>query len=381
MLDFSFTEEQDMMRKMVQDFARKEIAPGYKERVKTRTIPRELIKKMAALGILGMNVPEKYGGQPQPAVTVGLVMEELAKSAADAALLMFFTCGQAGLIMFGPEETRQEWLPPMVRGEKMVVVCATEAEAGSDLGGLQAMARRDGDYYILNGKKNRTSFAYMGNAAIVLARTNPASKMISTFLVPLDSPGVTMTPIYDMGTESTVPGIVTFEDVRIPKKYLLGDEEGKGFTQMMRSFDYNRALLALITVGAAEVSLEETCAYTRQRVQFGKPLANFQAVSFKLAEAATYLEMTKWLCYRTLWMKDKGIRHSKESGMVKWFGPKIACDIIHDCLLTHGHYGYTKDLPFEQRLRDTMSVELGDGTAEIMKLIIARDIIGREFVP
>jgi cyclohexanecarboxyl-CoA dehydrogenase len=381
MLDFSFTEEQNMIRSMVRDFAQKEIAPGYKERVRTESIPREMIKKMADIGLMGLNIPEEYGGQPRDAVTVGLIIEELARHATDAALLVFYNYGPARFIMLASDDVRKEWLPAMARGEKMVIVAATEAEAGSDLGNLKTTARKDGDCYILNGEKNRTTFAYQGHATIVLAKTDPASRRITPFLVPLDLPGVSIARIDDMGVESTLCGIVSLEDVRIPKKYLLGDEEGKGFVEAMITFDFNRVFLALMAMAKAEVSLEETCAYTKQRVQFGKPLAKFEGISFKLAEAATYVELGRWLCYRALWMKDNGMRHSKEAAMVKWWCTRTAFNIIHECLLTHGHYGYSKDLPFEQRLRDVVSVEIGDGTTEVMKLIITREILGREYLP
>jgi len=184
-----------------------------------------------------------------------------------------------------------------------------------------------------------------------------------------------------MGAESIGGGIVSLEDVRIPKKYLLGDEEGKGFIATMRTFDCLRVFGAITAMAKAEVSLEETCEYTKQRVQFGKPIAKFEGISFKLAEAATYIELGRWLCYRALWMKDNGMRHSKESAMVKWWCTKIAFNIIHECLLTHGHYGFSKDLPFEQRLRDVVVMQIGDGTWEIMKLIIAREMLGKEFLP
>jgi cyclohexanecarboxyl-CoA dehydrogenase len=379
MLDFSFTEDQIMMRNMIRDFALKEIVPGYKERVKNQTVPRELIKKIAAMGLLGLNVPEKYGGQPQNAVTIGVVLEEIAKYAEDAALVVSYTLGQADFLKIATEEVKAEWFPAMVQGDKVVLVAATEADAGSDLSNLKTTARKDGDYYILNGEKNRTSFAFLGDGAIVLAKTQPASKRISAFLVPMDLPGISKTLIEDMGVESTCAGIVSFEDVRLHRKYLLDDEEGNGFLEMMKNFDCNRVFLSLMSLAKAEISLEETNEYVKQRVQFSKPLANFQGISFKLAEAATYLEMGKWLCYRTLWMKDQGLKHTRESAMVKWFCPKIASQIVHDCLLTHGHYGYSKDLPFEQRLRDTIGQEIGDGTAEVMKLIIARDMIGKNF--
>jgi len=381
MLDFTFTEEQNMIRTMVRDFAQKEIAPSYPARIKAESIPREMIKKMADIGLMSLNIPEEYGGEPRDAVTVGIVLEELARHAEDAALLVFYNYGQASFLTLAPDEVKEEWLPAMARGEKMVLVSATEAEAGSDLANLKTTARKDGDYYILNGEKNRTSFAYLGDATIVLAKTDPALRRITPFLVPLDLTGITKAHIADMGVESTSAGIISLEDVRLPKKYLLGDEEGSGFVEIMRYFDINRILLSLMALGKADVSLEETCEYAKQRVQFGKPLAKFEGISFKLAEAATCIELGRWLCYRTLWMKDNGIRHSKESAMVKWWCSKMAFNIIHQCLLTHGHYGFSKDLPFEQRLRDVVVVQIGDGTWEIMKLIIAREMLGREFLP
>jgi cyclohexanecarboxyl-CoA dehydrogenase len=381
MLDFSFTEEQNMILSMVRDFAEKEIAPGYRERVREQAIPREMLKKMADIGLMGLNIPEEYGGQPRDAVTVGLIIEELARHAEDAALLVFYGYGQANLVMLASDEVKEEWLPALAQGEKMVIMGFTEAEAGSDLRNVKATAKKDGDYYIINGEKNRVSFAYLGDATIILAKTDPASRQLTLFLVPFGLPGITRSRIDDMGVESTSAGIVSFEDVRIPKKYLLGDEEGKGFAETMRAFDVNRAFLSLMALAHAEISLEETCAYTKQRVQFGKPLAKFEGISFKLAEAATRIELGKWLCYRTLWMKDNGLRHSKEAAMVKWWCTRTAFNIIHECLLTHGHYGYSKDLPFEQRLRDTVGDEIGDGTAEVMKLIITREMFGREFLP
>ena len=381
MLDFTFTEEQNMIRSMVRDFAQKEIAPGYKDRVKAQSVPREMIKKMADIGLMGLNIPEEYGGQPRDAITAGLIMEELARYAEDAALVVFYNYGQANFIMLAMDEVKEEWLPAMVQGEKMVLVAVTEAEAGSDMANMKMTAKKDGDGYVLNGEKNRTTFAHQGQATIVLAKTEPASRRFTPFLVPMDLPGITIARIDDMGVESTLAGIVSFEDVRIPGRYLLGDEEGKGFVEMMRTFDYNRVFLALMALAKAEISLEETCEYAKQRNQFGKPLAKFEGISFKLAEAATHIELGKWLCYRALWMSDNGIRHSRESAMVKWWCTARAFDIIHNCLLIHGHYGYSKDLPFEQRLRDVVGGEIGDGTAEIMKLIITREMLGREYLP
>ena len=379
MLDFTFTEEQNMLRSMVRDFGRKELASTYKDRVKAGRIPVEMIRKFGELGLLGLNIPEQYGGQPKDAVTVGVVLEELARHADDGAWLVFNNYSLAGIVGLAQEDVKQEWLPAMAKGEKIVLMGATEAEAGSDLGNLKTTFKKDGDYYILNGEKNRVTFATQGQAIMALAKSEPASKRITPFLVPFDVPGVNIEPIEDIGCQSIEGGIVSLQDVRIPKKYLLGDEEGRGFHATMRTFDCVRAFGALESLAKAEVTLEETVNYAKQRVQFNRPIAQFQGVSFRLAEAATYIELGKWLCYRVLWMKESGIRHSREAAMVKWWCPRIAFKIIHECLLIHGHYGYSTDLPIEQRLRDSILTEIGDGTAEVMKVIITRDMFGRDF--
>jgi cyclohexanecarboxyl-CoA dehydrogenase len=380
MLDFSFSEEQNMLRTMVRDFGRKELASTYKQRVKSGHVPPEMIHKMADLGLMGLNIPEEFGGQPRDAVTVGVILEELSRHADDAAWLVFNNYALAGMISLGSQEVRKEWLPAMSRGEKIVLMGATEAEAGSDLANLKTKVHSDSLGYVLNGEKNRVTFATQGQALMVLAKTDVNSRKITPFLVPLDLPGVSIAPILDIGCESTGGGIVSLEGVRVPAKYRLGDDEGKGFQAVMRTFDCIRAFASLEALAKAEVTLDETVAYTKQRNQFSRPISKFQGVSFRLAEAATQIELGKWLCYRVLWMKDRGIRHSKESAMVKWWCPRTAFQIIHECLLIHGHYGFSQDLPIEQRLRDSILTELGDGTAEIMKLIIARDLLGREFV-
>jgi len=380
MLDFNFTEEQIMLKNMLKDFGSKELAPTYKDRVKEERIPKELIKKVADLDLLGLNIPEEYGGFPKDAVTTGVILEELARHADDGAWLPFNAYALSGIIALGCEETKREWLSAIAAGEKIVCMGATEAEAGSDLGNLKSTFRKDGDDYILNGEKNRVTFATQGDAMMALAKSDLSSRRITAFLVPFDFPGVTIDKIEDIGCESTGGGIVSMEDVKVPKKYLLGDEEGKGFQATMRTFDCIRAYGALESLAKAETVLNQTIEYARQRVQFGKPISKFQGTSFRLAEAATYLELGRWLCYRVLWLKDNGLPHRKESAMVKWWCPRTAFNIIHECLLIHGHYGFSKDLPIEQHLRDSILTEIGDGMAEIMKLIISRDIIGREFV-
>jgi cyclohexanecarboxyl-CoA dehydrogenase len=381
MLDFTFTEEQNMLIAMIKDFGiREKLSETYKDRVKAERIPPELIRKVAGLGLMAMNIPEEYGGSPRDAVTNGIVIEELAKFADDASWLVFNNYGLAGIIGLGNEEIRREWLPAMASGERIVTMGATEAEAGSDLANLKTTFRKDGNHYILNGEKNRVTFAPQGHAVMVLAKADVTSRRITPFLVPFDLPGISIAPIMDIGCEPTGGGIVSLEDVRLPAKYLLGDEEGKGFQATMRAFDCLRAFGSLQSLAKAQVSLQQTIEYVKHRVQFGKPISKFQGTSFRIAEAATQIELGRTLCYKVLWMRDAGLTHRKESAMIKWWVPRTCFNIIHECLLIHGHYGFSKDLPLEQALRDSILTELGDGTAEIMKLIICRELIGREYI-
>ena len=222
----------------------------------------------------------------------------------------------------------------------------------------------------------------VAQAAIVFARTEGrgGARGVTSFLVPLDRPGVSRSPLRDLGCRLMQRAVLSFDGVRIPESHRLG-QEGTGFYQVMRGFDYNRIMISLGCLGTAEVSLDETMAYVRERRAFGRPLAQFEGVSFPIAEAATQLEAAKWLCYRGLSLADRGLPYTKESAMAKWWVPKIAVEAIHQCLLFHGHYGYTEELPFEQRLRDVMGFEIGDGTAEVTRMIIARELMGRESLP
>ena len=184
----------------------------------------------------------------------------------------------------------------------------------------------------------------------------------------------------DLGSRAVGRAVLAFDHVRIPASHRMG-AEGAGFYEVMRGFDFNRVLIALASLGAAQASLDETMQYVRERKAFGRPIVQFEGVSFPIAEAATHIEAARLLCYRALWLADRGERHTKESAMVKWWAPRLAVEVIHQCLLLHGHYGYTDELPFEQRLRDVIGLEIGDGTAEVMKLIVARELMGRESLP
>jgi cyclohexanecarboxyl-CoA dehydrogenase len=280
------------------------------------------------------------------------------------------------------DEVRQRWLPPMVRGEAVLAIGLTEPSVGSDAANLACRAVREGDEYLITGEKSGISLGLAADAIMLFATTNPAARArgVTAFLVPLDLPGVSRSALRDLGARAVGRAVLSFDHVRIPLSHRLG-EEGTGFYQVMRGFDFNRVLIALACLGAAQTSLEETMAYVKERRAFGRAIVQFEGVSFPIAEAATLMEAARLLCYRALWLADRGERHTKESAMVKWWAPRLAVDTIHQCLLLHGHYGYTDELPFEQRLRDVIGLEIGDGTAEVMKLIVARELMGRESVP
>jgi cyclohexanecarboxyl-CoA dehydrogenase len=277
---------------------------------------------------------------------------------------------------------RARWLPPIVRGEAVVAIGLTEPGVGSDAANLACRAVREGGEYVITGEKSGISLAMAAHAVMLFARTDPAGKArgVTAFLVPMDRPGVSRSPLRDLGSRCIGRAVLSFDHVRVPASHRLG-EEGTGFYQVMRGFDYNRVLIALACLGSAQASLEETMTYVKERRAFGKPLVQFEGVSFPIAEAATYIEAARWMSYRALWLADHGRPYTKEAAMVKWWGPRLSVDAIHQCLLLHGHYGYTDELPFEQRLRDVIGLEIGDGTAEVMKLIVARELMGRESLP
>jgi cyclohexanecarboxyl-CoA dehydrogenase len=337
---------------------------------------------MAQLGITGICLPEAYGGLEADCVTTGIAAEEVARGDFNCGYALIENCLNAAIFQSANDTLKSAWLPGMARGEHIVAIAVTEAGGGSDAASMQTRALRHGDEYIVTGEKSGISMIMPASAVIVFAKTNmqAGARGVSAFLVPTDLPGVSRTALRDMGERAIQRGSLFLDDVRLPREYLIG-EEGQGFYLVMNGFDYSRVIIALMCIGAAGQSLDETIAYVKQRQAFGRPLAKFEGVSFPIAEHATQLEAARWLCYRALWLRDQGAPHAKEAAMVKWWGPKVAVDAIHDCLLLHGHYGYTQDLPLEQRLRDVIGLEIGDGTAQVSKIVVTRELFGREYLP
>jgi cyclohexanecarboxyl-CoA dehydrogenase len=381
-LDFTFTPEQEELARTVRTFAARELAPRSREWDRSGEFPAATWRRMGELGLLGLRIPVAYGGVDADFVMVGIAMEETARGDFSCTYGIQLSA-LAGEILGknGHPDVCRQWLVPTASGEKAIALALTEPSAGSDAAALQCRARRDGDGWVITGEKSGISLGVVAHAAIVFARTGgERARGVSAFLVPMDAPGVARDRLRDMGSHAVGRAVISFDGVRVPGTHLIG-AEGSGFQQVMRGFDYNRVAIALACLGVAQQSLDETMAYVKERTTFGRPLAKYEGVTFPIAEAATQLEAARLFCYRALWLADRGQAHTKEAAMVKWWAPKLARETIHQCLLLHGHYGYTDELPFEQRLRDVIGLEIGDGSAEIMKIVVARELMGRETLP
>lgn len=383
MLDFSFTEEQEEFRKILREFARSELLPNYMRWDREAKFPRELWRKMGELGLTGLRVPVNYDGSGADCITAGIAAEEIGRGDFNLtyAVMLNSLIGEI-LTQHASEDLKREWLPPMARGEKVIGIAITEPGAGSDAAALRTRAERRGEFYVISGEKSGISVATVADAFIVFAKTsqNQGAKGVSAFLIPADLPGIERKGYEDMGNIPIGRGSIVFDNVKIPVQYRIGDED-KGFYQIMNGFDLSRILIGLQCLGTAAQSLDETVEYVKNRYAFGQPIAKFEGVSFPIATHYSQLELVRWQCYRGLWLRDKGKSHTMIASMCKWLGPKVAREAIHECILLNGHYGYTKDLPLEQRLRDVIGLEIGDGTAQIQKIVIARELLGREFKP
>jgi cyclohexanecarboxyl-CoA dehydrogenase len=382
-MDFALSDEQQEHRDRARAIATKRLLPEYRTREKAGRIDPDLRRELGAAGLIAPEIPVEFGGRGLDRVTSGVVTEEIGRGDINVAYLQVVgsLVGQILAANARPEVARQ-WVPRICSGEEIVGIGLTEPHAGSDAGMPRLTAVRDGGDWVLTGVKS-LSFGRDAAAVVVFARTGPSEqrgKDISAFLVPLDLPKVTREPYSDMGTTAVGRGAAHLDGVRIPADHLLG-EEGRGFTQVMQGFDFSRALIGLQCIGCAQQTVDETWEYVSTRQAFDQPLSKNQGVAFPLAEAETLLTAARLLCYQTLWLKDAGLPHTSQAAMSKWWAPKTAYDVITQCLLLHGQYGYRTELPIEQRLRDVLGLQIGDGTAQIMKLVIARQRVGRELAP
>ncbi len=383
-MDFSLSEDQVAIQDTARRFAADRLAPDYQKRESDGGFDRDLLREMGGLGLIGIALPEEYGGLEQDSVTTGVVIEAIAEGDFNVSYIQLITNLLGAIVAkHGERDVAAEMLPKLCAGEDLIALGLTEPGGGSDAANLVVKARREGDDYILDGEKTSCSMADQSQEIMVLARTGTADEKahgITAFVARLDSPGVSTGRFEDMGTTVVGRGSVFFDGVRVPGERRLG-KEGDGFRQIMNGFDYSRALIGLQCIAAARASLDETWEYIQERQAFGQPIAKYQGVTQPLAEAETLLEAARLVCYKTLWLRDHDMPHTAEAAMCKWWAPQVAFDVIHRCLITHGHYGYAKDLPHQQRLRDVLGLQIGDGTEQIQKMIISREKIGRVAVP
>jgi len=377
-----FTEDQKRFCSWIKEFAAREISPGARERAKLDHVVPGLIKKLADAGLLELTPSPRFSSQPKDFVTVGITFEEICRIDFSLMIILLAQVLVYSMAEWMSEELREQLLPAAARGEKFLCFANTEPDCGSDATAIRTRAERNGDSYIIQGEKTSVSGGMQADAFFMTAKTGPeqGAKGITLFYVPLDSPGISRSRFNDMGNLPATRASIYLDGVRVPLHFRIG-EEGEGFSKVMRTFDFSRVLVGLSAIGLAEASLSETVDYVKTRMAFGAPLSKFQGVSFKLAEDATLLEASRLISYKALRLRDEGLPHSKEAAMAKWFGPECAVRAIHDMLLIWGHRGYSEANPIEQRLRDAISAKIGDGTAEIMKLIIARELVGGRFGP
>jgi cyclohexanecarboxyl-CoA dehydrogenase len=375
-----FSEEQIAFRDTAERFARERLAPDYQKREQVGRVDRALVRVMGRIGLIAPELPEALGGLGASSVTSGMIAEAIGYADLNVAYVQILGSLNGKIIAsHASPELRAAWIPRLISGEVLIALGLTEPRGGSDAANLALSARRDGERYILNGEKSSISMADQADAVVLFARTGAVedrARGVSAFLVPMDTPGIAISRFSDLGSKAIGRSSIFFDEVAIPAANRLAGE-GAGFVQVMQGFDFSRALIGLQVLGAAQASLDESWAYIQERHAFGALLSANQGVTFPLSEGETMVAAARQLCYHTLALKDAGRPHTAEAAMCKWLGPKTAVEVIHQCLLTHGHYGWSLDLPHQQRLRDVMGLEIGDGTAQIMKMVIAREKLKR----
>ena len=380
-MDFRLTDEQELLRKSVREFAETEIRPHVRHWDERAHFPSELIPALARLGLMGIQVPERYGGASLSAVDYCICIEALARVDPGVALSVAAHNGlcAAHILLFGSEEQRQRYLVPLACGERLGAWALTESTSGSDAGDMHTTAVLDDQDWVLNGSKTFTTHGRSGHVLVVMAVTDPSrgSKGVSAFIVEKGTPGFTPGTKEDkLGMRSSETCEVRFENCRIPSSQLLG-REGEGFVNALQVLDAGRIAIAALSVGLAEGAYDAALRYARQRKAFGKAICEFQAIRWKLADNATRIEAARWMTYRAAYLKDQGVRTTVESSMAKLFASEIAVKAADDCVQIHGGYGFMKDYPAEKYFRDVKLTTIGEGTSEIQRLVIARSLLSR----
>jgi acyl-CoA dehydrogenase len=376
-MNLTFTEEQEMMRKMVRDFAQKEITP-FIEKMEKGEFPRAIVRKMGELGLMGIPVPEKYGGAGMDFTSYIIAIHELSKvSAAVGVILSVHTSVCTNPILyFGTEEQKQRYIPKLASGEYLGAFCLTEPSSGSDAASLKTRAVKKGEHYVLNGSKVFITNGGEADVYIVFATTDPAlgAKGIAAFIVEKNTPGfIVGKDEKKMGLHGSRTVQLTFEDLHVPAANMLG-QEGEGFRIAMANLDVGRIGIATQALGIAEAAFEAAAAYAKTRHQFGKPIAAQQGIAFKLADMATSVEASKLLVYRAADLRSKGLKCTLEASMAKLFTTRTAVDVTTEAIQVFGGYGYTEDYPVERFFRDAKVTEIYEGTSEIQRIVVSKHL-------
>lgn len=375
-MNFELTSEQSMIKRTIKEFADEEVAPGAIERDKTKKFPAEIFNKLGELGMLGLPFPEEYGGAGADTISFAIVTEELSKACGSTGIgySAHISLGGAPINLFGTELQKQEYLVPICTGESLGAFGLTEPNAGSDAGGTQTTAFLDQGEYTINGSKCFiTNASYAKHLALTaITGEKEGQKDISAIIVPTNSPGFSVIDNYDkMGLNASNTTELIMENVKVPRENLLG-KEGEGFKQFLITLDGGRIGIGAMAVGIAQAAYEKALHYAAERKQFGKPLSKFQAIQFKLADMAMKIELARNMVYKAAWLKDQGRPFSKEASMCKLYASEIAMEVADQAVQIHGGYGYMREYEVERYMRDAKLLEIGEGTSEVQRMVIAR---------
>ncbi|WP_422123137.1 acyl-CoA dehydrogenase [Planococcus sp. X10-3] len=377
-MNFDLTQEQQMIKKTIKEFADKVVAPGAIDRDRSKEFPTEIFKQLSDMGMMGLPFDEKYGGAGADTTSFAIVTEELSRACASTGITYsaHISLGGAPLNLFGTDEQKEKYLTPICTGESFGAFGLTEPNAGSDAGGTETRAIEDGDDWVINGSKVYITNASHAKHLAITAITGmvDGKKEISAIIVPTDAEGFTIIDNYEkMGLNASNTTELVLDNVRVPKSNLLG-KRGDGFKQFLVTLDGGRIGIAAMAVGIAQAAFNRALTYSKERKQFGKTLSEFQITQFKLADMAMKIELARNMVYKAAWMKDQGRPFTKEASMAKLYASEISMQVANEAIQIHGGYGYMKEYEVERYMRDAKLLEIGEGTSEVQRMVIARQI-------
>ena len=380
-MDFELNGEQQQFRELIHEFVAREVKSRARETDERGEFNWTAVRKMGPLGLLGLEVPEEYGGAGMDAISAAIAVEELGWGCGSTALAISAHNGLAlgPIVNYGTEEQKQKWLPPLATGQgKLACLALTEPGAGSDLkGGVRSAAVKEGDSWIIDGSKMWMTNASISDVMVLLCRTDPSggSHSLSQIIVPSDTPGIAIgPPEKKMGLKGSPTHAVSFDEVRVPQDNLLG-EEGQGLRQTLATLDNGRIGIGALSVGLAQAAYEEAVAYAKERQTFGKPIADHQAIQWMLADAATEIQAARLMVYWAAWLKGSARPYATQAAMAKLFATEVSERVCRNAIQIHGGYGYSSEFPVERMYRDTRLMTIGEGTSEIQRMVIARSVL------